>query len=66
MCWNRYCPAKTVNNLVWDGNEGDVTRREIETALGMLGTISPITENGQGNIVSSFVWGGGSETELMR
>jgi hypothetical protein len=36
----------------WDGNSGNVTRTEIETALGMLGNVEPVWANGEGNILA--------------
>ncbi|GJN88968.1 hypothetical protein Rhopal_001939-T1 [Rhodotorula paludigena] len=38
--------------MVWDGIDGDVTRTEIETALGMLRELEPLWENGQGNVLA--------------
>ncbi|GAA5830830.1 hypothetical protein JCM11251_001091 [Rhodosporidiobolus azoricus] len=61
LCTVRYCDAEKVRNLVWEGNDGPVTRNEIETALGMLGNIEPVWHNGQGNILSDGKVGQGLE-----
>ena len=53
LCNVRYCDVKPRRNMVWSGLDGDVTREEIESALGMLQSLSPVWENGQGNIVST-------------
>lgn len=52
LCRVRYCDAKLRRNMIWSGLDGDVTREEIESALGMLMQLEPVWENGQGNIVS--------------
>ncbi|GAA5849743.1 hypothetical protein JCM8547_000551 [Rhodosporidiobolus lusitaniae] len=52
LCTRRYCDATKSYNMAWAGNSGNVTRKEIETALGMLADIEPVWENGQGNILS--------------
>lgn len=57
MCQVSYCPAPAVENMFWSGNSGSVTRKEIETALGMLANIDPVLENGQGNILSDGAFG---------
>ncbi|TNY21941.1 Proteophosphoglycan ppg4 [Rhodotorula diobovata] len=38
--------------MIWSGNTGNVTRTEIETALGMLRELEPLWENGQGNVLA--------------
>lgn len=38
----RYCAANATKNLEWGGNEGPVTRNEVETALGMFAAIAPV------------------------
>ncbi|GAA5895078.1 hypothetical protein JCM8208_000107 [Rhodotorula glutinis] len=52
LCAVRYCDAAPRRNMAWSGNTGNVTRLEIETALGMLRELEPLWENGQGNVLS--------------
>ncbi|BGP39611.1 hypothetical protein JCM10449v2_003562 [Rhodotorula kratochvilovae] len=52
LCSVRYCDALPRRNMVWSGNAGNVTRQEIETALGMLRELEPLWENGHGNVLS--------------
>ncbi|KPV75174.1 uncharacterized protein RHOBADRAFT_53189 [Rhodotorula graminis WP1] len=52
LCSVRYCDAAPRRNMAWSGNAGNVTRLEIETALGMLRELEPLWENGQGNVLS--------------
>ncbi|KAK4699031.1 hypothetical protein P7C70_g7235, partial [Phenoliferia sp. Uapishka_3] len=52
LCQVSYCPAPPVKNMAWNGNSGQVTRQEIETALGMLANVEPVLENGIGNVLS--------------
>ena len=52
LCRVRYCDAKPRRNMIWSGLDGDVTRVEIESALGMLTQLEPVWTNFQGNIVS--------------
>ncbi|GAA5885750.1 hypothetical protein JCM6882_007553 [Rhodosporidiobolus microsporus] len=61
LCTVRYCDAKKTRNMAWEGNNGEVTRNEIETALGMLGNVEPVWKNGQGNILSDGKVGQGLE-----
>lgn len=53
VCTVRYCPAPNALNMVWSGNDGPVTRAEVESALGMLSSVPPATTNGIGNIFSN-------------
>ncbi|KAL8283817.1 hypothetical protein RQP46_005249 [Phenoliferia psychrophenolica] len=43
--------------MVWSGNDGPVTRREIETALGMLANVAPVLQNHDGNILADGEFG---------
>ncbi|GAA5827670.1 hypothetical protein JCM5353_008369 [Sporobolomyces roseus] len=60
LCTVRYCDVKPRRNMVWSGLDGDVTREEIESALGMLQNLSPVWENGQGNILGDGELGQGA------
>ncbi|GEM07594.1 proteophosphoglycan ppg4 [Rhodotorula toruloides] len=53
LCKVRYCYAKPARNMLWNGVEGDVTREEIETALGMFNELKPLWANGQDNVLST-------------
>ncbi|GAA5881904.1 hypothetical protein JCM16303_003459 [Sporobolomyces ruberrimus] len=60
LCRVRYCDAKPRRNMIWSGLDGDVTREEIESALGMLMQLEPVWENGQGNILGDGAIGQGA------
>ncbi|BGP31683.1 hypothetical protein JCM10296v2_003457 [Rhodotorula toruloides] len=53
LCQVRYCDAQPTRNMAWSGFDGDVTRTEIETALGMLKQLEPLWANGQDNVLST-------------
>ncbi|GAA5943281.1 hypothetical protein JCM10213_007949 [Rhodosporidiobolus nylandii] len=59
LCTVRYCDATARRNMVWSGNDGEVTRAEIESALGMLANLEPLWENGQGNVLADGYLGQG-------
>ncbi|GAA6047015.1 hypothetical protein JCM3770_004152 [Rhodotorula araucariae] len=46
--------------MAWSGNSGNVTREEIESALGMLRELEPVWENGLGNVLADGWLGQGS------
>ncbi|CEQ40430.1 SPOSA6832_02041, partial [Sporobolomyces salmonicolor] len=53
--------CKGKRNMVWSGDDGEVTRAEIESALGMLQQdLEPLWENGQGNILADGSLGQGA------
>ncbi|GAA5939697.1 hypothetical protein JCM1841_002943, partial [Sporobolomyces salmonicolor] len=61
LCKVRYCDARGKRNMVWSGDDGEVTRAEIESALGMLQQdLEPLWENGQGNILADGSLGQGA------
>ncbi|GAA5850918.1 hypothetical protein JCM3766R1_004000 [Sporobolomyces carnicolor] len=60
LCRVRYCDAKPRRNMIWSGLDGDVTRVEIETALGMLMQLEPVWTNFQGNILGDGALGQGA------
>ncbi|GAA5904230.1 uncharacterized protein JCM6883_006417 [Sporobolomyces salmoneus] len=60
LCRIRYCDAKPRRNMIWSGLDGDVTREEIESALGMLAQLEPVWENFQGNILGDGALGQGA------
>ncbi|GAA5942043.1 uncharacterized protein JCM15063_004279 [Sporobolomyces koalae] len=60
LCKVRYCDAQPRRNMIWNGLDGDVTRVEIESALGMLMQLEPVWENGQGNILGDGALGQGA------
>lgn len=43
--------------MVWEGNNGSVTRKEIKSALGMLSRTQAVLQNGIGNVLSDGVFG---------
>ncbi|GAA6062204.1 hypothetical protein JCM10212_006485 [Sporobolomyces blumeae] len=51
LCTVRYCDVPARWNMIWSGYDGDVTRSEIESALGMLQNVEPLWENGNGNVL---------------
>ncbi|GAA5989053.1 hypothetical protein JCM5350_003641 [Sporobolomyces pararoseus] len=60
LCRVRYCDAKPRRNMIWSGFDGEVTREEIESALGMLANLEPVWQNGQGNILGDGALGQGA------
>lgn len=46
--------------MIWDGNDGNVTRQEVETALGMLSAVPPVWVTGIGNTLSDGPVGQGA------
>ena len=43
--------------MVWSGNDGNITRVEIESALGMIAQTAPVHSNGIGNTLSDGPFG---------
>ncbi|GAA5968816.1 hypothetical protein JCM11641_000742 [Rhodosporidiobolus odoratus] len=59
LCKVRYCDVKARRNMVLDLNSTEVTRTEIESAIGMLAQLEPLWENGQGNVLADGYLGQG-------
>ena len=66
LCTVRYCAAAAAAEVAWSGEDGNVTRIEIETALGRLRKTAPVFVNGIGNVVSSPCSRLRSDDELIR
>ncbi|KAK4049036.1 hypothetical protein OIV83_004397 [Microbotryomycetes sp. JL201] len=60
LCRVRYCPVPAQGNMIWESNDGEVTRTEIESALGMLANVPPVWITGIGNILSDGPLGQGA------
>ncbi|GAA5963539.1 hypothetical protein JCM3765_006273 [Sporobolomyces pararoseus] len=60
LCRVRYCDVKPRRNMIWSGFDGEVTREEIESALGMLANLEPVWQNGNGNILGDGALGQGA------
>ncbi|SCZ88693.1 BZ3500_MvSof-1268-A1-R1_Chr10-2g03048 [Microbotryum saponariae] len=53
-CKARYCdPNDRYVDTIWGGTDGNVTRLEIESALGLLAKIPPVLANGIGNVLAN-------------
>ncbi|SGY19306.1 BQ5605_C014g07611 [Microbotryum silenes-dioicae] len=53
-CKVRYCdPNDRYVDTIWSGTDGNVTRLEIESALGLLAKIPPVLANGIGNVLAN-------------
>ncbi|GAA6020835.1 hypothetical protein JCM10207_001673 [Rhodosporidiobolus poonsookiae] len=52
ICTRRYCDAKARRSMVWTKSSGEVTREEVESALGMLNNVGPLWSNYQENILA--------------
>ncbi|SCZ99069.1 BZ3500_MvSof-1268-A1-R1_Chr3-1g05792 [Microbotryum saponariae] len=62
-CKARYCdPNDQYVDTIWGGTDGNVTRSEIESALGLLAKIPPVLANGIGNVLANGYLGEASRT----